>query len=462
MFVGMRRAALIGVIGLVACGSEATKQTTSATASATGAATSLVVAPSASVSAETPQGPRTPNQFFGRGKPTFIVGTAGDDFSDKAIAGQVELVRGMIFPTSAVVADTTIDAKKGPSAWPENPVLYGGPHVNALLASIAPQLPFQMSAGSLVLGRDKLGDDIVLITVVPGRAADEAGPGYPTFLLYAGTGTPGIAEINAFKHGGEAIYVGDAFGLLINGEWINDAQGKLQPRFLQSYEREDIEHASPEIEMLKGSKGEAPVEFYALRAKPGDDDKPSQAAVMRGLATAVKKLKIEQPQKMQVFLYPDHATKQTLTGKSGDGHAVQTAHAVHVVRVDPAPNGPLERLVAHEGAHILANDAWGVPGTVLAGEGLAVWVAGAYQGTTLEEWKTKLKDRPPIRDLTTKAFRELPEPTTYPRAGLFMAAVISQLGLDKARDVYGASASGFEEACAKAGLTIDKLDDKTK
>jgi hypothetical protein len=465
MLVGMRRAVLSCAIGLFGCGSEAPKQATSAPVSSVAAApssSSPVASASAPAPAAKPQGPRTPNEFFARGKPTFITGTAGDDFSDKVIAGQVELVRGQLFPASQVVADSSIDFKKGPSAWPENPVVYGGPHVNALVAAIAPQLPFQMAAGSLVIGRDKLGDDLVLITVVPGRAADESGPGYPTFLLYAGTRTPGVSEINAFKHGGEAIYVGDAFGLFINGEWIVDPKGKTVPRLLQSYEREDIEHTSPEIETLKGSKGEAPIEFYALRAKPGDDDKPSQAAVMRGLATAVKKLRIEKPRKMQVFLYPDHALKQKLTGKSGDGHAVQAAHAIHVVRVDPKPNGPLERLIAHEGTHILVNDEWGVPGTALAGEGLAVWVAGTYQGTTLEEWRTKLKDRPPIRDLITKQFFKLPEATTYPRSGLFMSAAISELGFEKAKSLYFAGALGFEDACVKAGTTVDKLDERTK
>src|SRR5690606_4960201 len=74
----------------------------------------------------------TVNEFFGRGTPTFIVGTPGDDISDRAIAGQVELVRAMFFPTAEVFSDASLDVGAGPSAWPSNPVVYGGSHVNSL------------------------------------------------------------------------------------------------------------------------------------------------------------------------------------------------------------------------------------------------------------------------------------------------------------------------------------------
>ncbi len=34
-----------------------------------------------------------------------------------------------------------------------------------------------------------------------GRKKDKKAPGHPTFLLYAGTSTPSVTEINGVKHG---------------------------------------------------------------------------------------------------------------------------------------------------------------------------------------------------------------------------------------------------------------------
>ncbi len=371
------------------------------------------------------------------------------------------MIRAMFFPSAAVVADTTIDFAKGPSAWPKNPVVYGGPHVNALLAGIGPQLPFKMGAGSLQLGLDDMkATDLALVTVVPARAPDETGPGYPSFLLYAGTGTPGVGEINALTKGGDALFVADAFGPFIIGDWIDGGGGRAKPRFKIAHEREELEHGDPKSFSgeLAGKVRRAKVDFVSFGKDEGASDPAYKDAVMRGLDAAVRKLSIDEPSDMLVYLYPDREKKGHLTRKKADGHAAPYARVLHMVRFDPKPGGALERLAAHEGTHVLATDGWGAPGSALWGEGLAVWVAGGYQGVPLDAWKTRLTKRAPVGTLLGKAFFTLPEQETYPQSGLLVAAAIKEVGLEKARDhLYGATALDWVDACKRAGTTAEKL-----
>ncbi len=417
--------------------------------------------PTASASAASPSArpPRTPNEFLTRGTPTFIRGTAGDERADRAIRGQIELVRSLFFPTAAAVDDTTIDATKGPAAWPANPVLYGGPHVNALLAKVAPQLPFELRAGQLVLGLDKMeSSELSLVTVVPARAPDEHGPGYPAFLLYAGTGTPGVEEINAVTKGNEGIFVGDAFGVFIRGDWVAGPSGKVTARFGASFEREDLEHGVVIPATLAGTKERAAIDIRPMRGDPTADDAPFRAAILRGLETSVRKLGVERPSKMTVFIYPDLKLKEKLTGSRAAGHAVPSSRALHVVKADPKPGGDLERLAAHEGTHLLLHDAWGPAATALFGEGLAVWVAGSYGGVPLEAWKTRLGGPTVIKQLLGREFFRLPEAESYPRAGLAVAAILREVGPDKVREhLLGATALDWDAACERAGTTAAKL-----
>jgi hypothetical protein len=65
----------------------------------------------------------TPNDFLRRGVPTFVIGTSGDDRSDRVIRSQAELVRNLLFPQARIVTDESIDVGRGPGAWPPNPIL---------------------------------------------------------------------------------------------------------------------------------------------------------------------------------------------------------------------------------------------------------------------------------------------------------------------------------------------------
>lgn len=402
----------------------------------------------------------TPNDFFARGMPAFVVGTAGSPAHDRDVGGQGRFLQTLLFPDAPLVDDTTIDATAGPSAWPANPVLYGGPHTHQALASVASQLPFEMADDRLVIGGQTFeGPGFQLITVLPAQPPDERGPGHPELLLYAGTGALGVAEINAVAKGREPIVVADAFGILHTGTWTRDEAGRVVARLDPPRPRSEwrsVEHPLPGFGG-GGGGGEAMVTFSFPRDEPEADDAALIDACRRGLDRAIERLQIRTPSSITVYVHPDADRKAALTGKPGDGHATPASSALHVRRVDASVDGPLERLVAHEGTHLLARAAWGAPGTPLMGEGIAVWVAGGYGGTGLSEWRTRAK-RQPIEPLLGRQFLRTPENESYPLAGLLVEAAVQQVGLDGVREhLYGATAGTWNEACVAAGTTAEAL-----
>jgi hypothetical protein len=399
----------------------------------------------------------TPNELYARGLPTFIVGTTGGPEHDRDVAGQARFLATLLFPEASVIEDTAVDVAAGPSAWPANPVLYGGPAVHGVLAMLASQLPFEMTDDRLVIGGQAFeGPGIQLITVLPAQPADARGPGHPELLLYAGTGPLGVAEINAVAKGAEPIVVSDAFGILHTGRWVRDETGRVTARLDPARPRSEwrsTEHALPGF----GGGGAAKVMFRFLRDEPEADDASVIEACRRGLARAIERLRIATPSSIVVYVHPDAERKAALTGKPGDGHAKPAAMALHVRVVDASVDGALERLVAHEGTHLLARAAWGAPGTPLMGEGIAVWVAGGYGGTDLSQWRERAT-RHPLEPLLGKQFLRMAEPETYPLAGLLVDAAVAQVGLDAVRDhLYGATAGSWDVACRAAGTTAEAL-----
>ncbi len=403
--------------------------------------------------------PVTPSDFLARGLPTFVLGTAGDDRADQRIAVQVGLVRGLLFSSAPAVADVTIDASRGPSGWPARPVVYGGPHVNALMAAIAPTLPFELGPGRLALGGAVFkGDDVRLVAVVPARAADARGPATPEFLLYAGTGTPGVGEINSrlVSRGDEPLVIADAFGPLHRGRFSLDARGTAVVAELGPAARR-IEWRAVE-RPLAGSARKVTVRvlFPAMLA-PAATEEATVAACLRGLQAAVRRLALAEPAALSVYVHPDRRSKVTLTGDGGDGHAVPAARALHVLAADPSPGGALEGLVAHEGTHVLAYEAWGGAGTPLLGEGLAVWVSGQHAGIPLAAWPSRLPSRVPFGELATARFARLPERASYPQAGLVVEAAHRRVGLAGLRALYTASADELATTLARLGAAPEQL-----
>lgn len=416
---------------LLACGSSS--EPGPKPGSASGSAAAPAPAPS----------PVTPRAFFHRGLPSYVVGTAGDEVSDRAIRGQADLLRSLLTPDARLVPDTEV-AGKPATAWPANPIVYGGAHVNAAIAAIAKDLPFVLTAHELVIGGHTLeGDGYALLAVVPARADR-----YPEFLLYAGTGTPGIAEINSpsVTKVEAPIVVADAFGTLMVGGWKIGPDGVATAQLGKPARRVAWRATTRTI-------GQATVTFKLWEGAPADRDAAWIALAERGIAQALGKLAIERPVAFDVVIHPDQRSKGTLTGNAGAGHVIAFARTLHVFAFDG-----LAQLTSHEATHVIAPQLWPPVGTPLFGEGLAVWTAGGYAGKPLASFKGTLKPRP-IAELLGSGFRALPEGEAYPFAGIVVDTIVTKLGLAKLRDhLYGATAQRWSEACEAAGTTAAELD----
>jgi hypothetical protein len=390
-----------------------------------------------------------------------VAGTSGTKRERSIIAAQIALYRDALFPTSRSVLDTSFDAREGAAAWPANPVLYGGPDLDRALSTIAPDLPFVLAPGTLTIGGETFeGDGIFLVAVVPARADAPGHPGHPEFLLYAGTGSPGVEEINALPAGNAAIFVGDAFGELATGEWKSDGTGGLVASLSPHARREKWRTVEAAIHPVGGAAS-VPVHFaFVARLEPEKNEDALVAAGVRGLDRIVRTLEIAAPPQVTVYVYPDRRSKQSLSGNGGDGHAVPGARALHVLAADPSEGGAFERLVSHEGTHLLATSAYGPAGSAFMAEGLAVWVAGGYGGTPLDAWRKKVSSPPPAIEMLGGKFRQMKEEAAYPIAGLFVASAVESVGVANVRDhLLGATRPNWADACAAAKTTPEALDE---
>ncbi len=388
----------------------------------------------------------TPNQLFAAGSPTFVLGTLGDDDRDRRIATQVGLLRGLALPDSRVVTDAAVDR----SAWPKRAVLYGGPAENALFAEVAGDLGIEVNDAALVLGGERFeGEGVRLVAAVP---ADP--PRHPSFVVFCGTGSGGIGEINANLPTNVPILVADGFGPLAQGTWERDAaSGRWRPK-LDDARGTRIEYRT-ESRRLAG----ATMRFhFPAMVAPRPGDAAAIEASMRGLKLAVRKLAIEAPVPLEVFVYPDRRSKVSLTRSSADGHAVPSSRGLHLLPFDTSPGGGHELLVAHEATHVLGYYAWGPAGTALLGEGLAGWVAGAYAGKTLDQWGNELPRDAKVAPLLGPGWAKLSEAAKYPLAGLFVEVALAEVGPEAVRDhLLGATPETWARACRAAGSTPERL-----
>jgi hypothetical protein len=403
----------------------------------------------------------TPNDFFKRGTPAFVVGTAGNDRVDKAVKAQAALIRDLLFPAARIIDDSAIDLVKGHAAWPANPVLYGGPHVHHTLAKLGGSLPFHLEQGKLSIGgQEFVGDEYRLIAVIPARAPDNHGPGHPEFLLYAGTGSPGVGEINSVRGGGESILIADSFGRLVTGTWQKQTDGSNAASLAQSRSpRIAWRTVDRELKLNAAAKSVVHVQF-PKQLPPAADEEQVISTCLRGLAQAAEKLGEVSSADISIYVYPDLNSIASLTGQRGDGHAVVESRVLHVVRPNPSAVSGWEKLLAHEGTHVLAYDSWGGPGTPLFGEGVAVWASGSYGGVPLNEWKRRVQQPvPTVVELLAKSFRQLPENRSYPLAGILFEVAVEKVGLANVRQhLYGATASTWESACRASGTTPQALE----
>ncbi len=146
----------------------------------------------------------------------------------------------------------------------------------------------------------------------------------------------------------------------------------------------------------------------------------------------------------------------SLTGRAGDGWAVPSSRALHVLAVAPRA---LEALVAHEATHVLGYFAWGPVRTPLLGEGLAVWAAGGYGGVSLDDWKRRFPTPPAVATLLGPEFLRMPEAEKYPPAGVLVETAIKLVGAAAVREqLLPANAASWDDACRAAGTTAEALE----
>lgn len=404
-----------------------------------------------------------------KGPSTFIVGTSGDERSDQSIAAQAALFRSMALTDATIVNDSSIDVAAGPSAWPKNPVVYGGAHVNSVIAELTPTLPIQVGDGRLAIGADTgdgryvvgaetlTGDDLALMAVIPARAADSSGPGYPEFVWYAGTGTPGIGEINAASRGLEQVLVVDRFAPLRVGRWIGRG---AEPDALTMRAIPRGQTWQTEVRTLTGYGGgkAGKISLHTPAKTPlGPDRSAILDAAMRGLSRTVRRLHIEEPADVHAYLYASEADKQAATGKGGDGHAVVYARTLHMVAGSDAG---FESLAGHEGAHVLLYEAWGQPGSALLAEGVAVWAAGSYGGAPLAELlRTASAGHPPVTELLGGGFRRMPEAEAYALAATLVDVLIEAVGIEGvAEHLWSADGETWAAKLATAGTSAEAIE----
>ena len=401
-----------------------------------------------------------PNDFYAQ-SPTFVAGTSGSAAADAEIRAQIQIIRGLLFPDAPLIEDAAVDVTKGPSAWPARPVLYGGPKTNSVLAALKPHLPFEIVSDEIRLaGRTFKGGEHRLIAAIPSAGPDADNPLHPAFLIYTGAREPGVAEINAVPHGPKPIVIADAFGPLITGSWVSGAGGTLQAKWDQPNPRAPWRKLDVTFVESAGAAGAAAV-YFPKGLAAANDEAQVVSAIERGLERSWKalELSVASGAPVRVYVYPDKNSKRQVTQNAGDGHAVVAANTLHVVRFDPAPGGSLENLIAHEATHALQYHHWGPVATPLIGEGLAVWVAGAYGGTPLSAWRGKVTKQHTIQTLLGPGFRKLPEQETYPLAGLLVSALKDLVGLAKIKTHFlSATAATWEHACKAAGTTAQAVE----
>ena len=164
-------------------------------------ATPAPPAPDVEAPSPLPAPTTTPNEFLARKIPTFVLGTAGDERSDRVVDVQVGLIRNL-FESSATVTDDSIDVAAGPSAWPPNPVVYGGPDVSSVVARLAAVLPLTFGPDRIAFGEREFRGTICGHRRRPGARRRCAGQVTPSSSSTRAS-APTPCRNNAVGHGGE-------------------------------------------------------------------------------------------------------------------------------------------------------------------------------------------------------------------------------------------------------------------
>lgn len=134
------------------------------------------------------------------------------------------------------------------------------------------------------------------------------------------------------------------------------------------------------------------------------------------------------PAKAQYYHYADEDQKARVTGRGGIGHA-ELPGRVHTLRTSHP----------HELVHLLTATV-APPESVLFGEGIAVHLAGDWQGRPLDEIVRELSAAGTLPTLTALAdhstFSRIPETVSYPACGSFVRYLIETGGMGAFKQVY--------------------------
>lgn len=404
--------------------------------------------------------PRVPNDLYRSEPLTFVTGTMGDNTSDRIVASQVSFIRSTYFPRSAVIADTSLAGAYSVD-WPDNPVVYGGGHVNRLVSAVDSCLPLRVKSNLIRIGDLQLdGPEFQLIALVSERDGD---CGHPAFLLLAGSGEPGIAEINNIRHGVNQVEIADRFGGWIWGHWEGAGE---EIRFVADGQRPRIEWSEETLRGGEpGTSGNGAMVCYPAIIPPWNDVERVHGAITKGLAKAGEQLGVHAAA-VRVYVYPDPKSMESLTGKKADAWVSVPAQSIHITIREQFDLDRVADTITHEAAHLYAFLSAGHPVSPLMGEGLAVWVSGQYGGMSLDEHATQLDfDKEQLIRMLSVDFRNYPESATYPLAGLMVGQLVDEFGLEAVlRDYYGtfptewrgdgATSAFYEETCGSLAARL--------
>jgi len=146
------------------------------------------------------------------------------------------------------------------------------------------------------------------------------------------------------------------------------------------------------------------------------------------LARLEATLELKLAEKVHFYRYASEEQKARITGRRGIGHA-ELPRRLHTLRA----NHP------HELVHLLTATV-APPESVLFGEGIAVHLAGEWQGRPLDEIVRELSAAGELPTLATLAeqlsFSRVPESVSYPVSGSFVRYLIETGGMGAFKQIY--------------------------
>ncbi len=173
------------------------------------------------------------------------------------------------------------------------------------------------------------------------------------------------------------------------------------------------------------------------------------------LARLEAALDLKLAEKVHFYRYASEEQKARITGRRGIGHA-ELPLRLHTIRSSHP----------HELVHLLTATV-APPESVLFGEGIAVHLAGDWQGRPLDEIVRELSAAGELPTLATLAehasFSRVPESVSYPVSGSFVRYLIETGGMGAFKQIYARHGRTSDRATLEArlqeryGATLDEL-----